>query len=63
MPVFPASQSRFRNFTYRRLHLASASGFFDNRVVEVVRNLFLSSLLWVLLAVAVYVVYTLIVSH
>jgi hypothetical protein len=61
-PALP-SPSRLRNFTHRRLHLASATGLFENRFVEVVRNLFLSSLLWLLLAVSVYAVYTMIVSH
>jgi hypothetical protein len=62
IPALP-SPSRFKAFTHRRLHLASATDLFDNRIVEVVRNLFLSSLLWLLLAVSVYAVYTIIVSH
>jgi hypothetical protein len=61
-PVFPSSPSRFKSFTDRRFHLAFATGFFDNRIVEVVRNLFLSSLLWALLAATVYTVYTMIVG-
>ena len=46
----------------RHLHKAFTS-FFDNRIVEFVSNLLLSSALWALLAVAVYAIYNLIVSH
>jgi hypothetical protein len=56
-PVF-SSPSRFRAFTHHRFDLASS--LFDNRIVEVVRTLFLSSLLWLLLAGGVYAVYSLI---
>jgi hypothetical protein len=59
-PVF-SPQSRFRTFTHRTFDLSST--LFDHRIVEVVRNLFLSSLLWFLLAATVYAVYTMIVSH
>jgi hypothetical protein len=61
--VFSAPHSRFKAFAGRRLHLSSATGFFDNRIVEFASNLLLSSALWALLAVAVYVIYTVIVSH
>jgi hypothetical protein len=61
-PVFPSSPSRFKSFTERRFPFAFVTDFFDNRIVEVVRTLFLSLLLWALLAAAVYTVYSMIVG-
>jgi hypothetical protein len=61
-PVFLSSPSRFKSFTGRKFHLAFATSVFDSRIVEVVRNLLLSSLLWALLAAAVYTVYAMIVG-
>jgi len=52
-PSFPALQSRFKN--------SSALGFFETHAVfEVVRSLFLSSILWVVLAAIVYGVYSMV---
>jgi hypothetical protein len=63
-PAFPALQSRFKSFTGRGSQRSSAPGFFANHdVVDVVRSLFLSSILWAILAVTVYEVYSMIVSH
>jgi hypothetical protein len=60
-PTFPALQSRYKSFTGRRFQRDTNPGFFDlHPVVEVVRSLFLSSLLWALLAATVYTVYTMI---
>jgi hypothetical protein len=58
-PVFSAQ--RFRTFTHRSFDLTAH--LFDNRVFETGRSLLLSSLLWLLLAAFVYMVYTLIVNH
>jgi hypothetical protein len=59
-PAFPALQSRFKSFAHR----SSTTGFFVNHaaVVDVVRSLFLSSILWAILAVIVYEVYSMIVG-
>lgn len=45
-------------FTSRRSPRSSAPGFFETHaVVEVIRSLFFSSVMWVLLAGGVYTVY------
>ena len=63
-PAFPALQSRFKSFTGRSSHRSSTPSLFDTHaVVDVVRSLFLSSILWAILAVTVYEVYSMIVSH
>jgi hypothetical protein len=62
-PAFPALQSRFKSFTERSSHRSSTTGFFANHaVVDVVRSLFLSSILWAILAITVYEVYSMIVG-
>jgi hypothetical protein len=62
-PAFPALQSRLKSFTARGVNRSSAPGFFDTHaVVDVVRSLFLSSILWAILAVTVYEVYSMIVG-
>ena len=55
-PAFPSSPSRFKSFTNRRFHLGFTTSFFDNRIVDLVRSLLLSSILWALLAAGVYLV-------
>lgn len=64
-PAFPALPSREQSFTQRSTDRTSLSGFFATHpVVEVVRSLFFSSILWMLLAIALYAVYTMVVgSH
>ena len=63
MPAFPALQSRYRSFTGRRFNQASSNGFFQNHPVSgVVRSLFVSSLLWMVLAIALYGVYSVVVG-
>jgi hypothetical protein len=58
-PTFPALQSRFKNIGSHR----SSTGSFETRAVfEVVRSLFLSSILWVVLAAIVYGVYSMVVG-
>jgi hypothetical protein len=57
-PVFSAPQSRFKVFTSRRFNRVAATELLDTRLADFVRNLFVSSLLWVLLAVTVYTVYS-----
>jgi hypothetical protein len=59
-PSFPALQSRFKNIGF---HRSATLGSFETRAVfEVVRSLFLSSILWMVLAVIVYEVYSTIVG-
>ncbi len=60
-PAFPALQSRYDHFADR----SHAIGFFRTHAVgEVIRSVFLSSLLWLLLAGTVYTVYSMIAgSH
>ena len=64
-PAFPSLQSRDKSFTDRRSDRTSSTAFFEAHPVgEVVRSLFFSSILWVLLAVALYAVYSMVVgSH
>ncbi len=60
-PAFPTFQSRYKNFADR----SDAMGFFRTHAVgEVLRSVFLTSLLWLLLAGTVYTVYSMIAgSH
>lgn len=62
-PAFPSLQSSDKSFTSRGSDRASSTGFFESHPVgEVVRSLFLSSILWMLLAIALYAVYSMIVG-
>jgi hypothetical protein len=64
-PAFPSLQSRLKNFTHSGSDRTSSTGFFHTHPVgEVVRSLFFSSILWMLLAIALYAVYSMVVgSH
>jgi hypothetical protein len=60
-PAFPSLQSRYKSFTNRGTDHASSTGFFQNHPVgEVVRSLFFSSILWMLLAITLYAVYSMV---
>jgi|HubBroStandDraft_6_1064221.scaffolds.fasta_scaffold3390095_2 hypothetical protein len=62
-PAFPSLQSRFKSFTDRGSRRSSPPGFFETHAVgDVVRSLFVSSILWAVLAVGVYEVYSMIVG-
>ncbi len=62
-PPYPSLHSRYKSFTNRRSNEASTNGFFQNHPVgEIVRSLFFSSLLWMMLAVALYGVYSIVVG-
>jgi hypothetical protein len=62
-PAFPSLQSRFKSFTDRGSRPSSPPGFFETHAVgDVVRSLFLSSILWAFLIFAVYEVYSMIVG-
>jgi hypothetical protein len=59
-PVFPSLQSRYKSFTNRG---SGRSGYFDTHPVgEIVRSFFFSSILWMVLAMALYAVYTMVVG-
>jgi hypothetical protein len=54
-PAFPSLQSSDKSFTNPGSDRTSSTSFFESHPVgEVVRSLFLSSILWMLLAVALY---------
>jgi hypothetical protein len=60
-PAFPFLQSKDKSFTNRGSDRASSTGFFEAHPVgEVVRSLFFSSILWMLLAIALYAVYSMV---
>jgi hypothetical protein len=62
-PTFPSLQSRYKSFTNRGSDRASSTGFFHNHPIgEVVRSLFFSSILWMLLAITLYGVYSMVVG-
>jgi hypothetical protein len=62
-PAFPSLQSRYKSFTSRGSHQASSNSFFQTHgISEIVRSFFFSSLLWLLLAIALYAVYTMVVG-
>jgi len=62
-PAFPFLQSRYKNIANRMSSNTSATGFFDvHPIGEILRSLFLSSILWVLIAAGVYMLYSMIVS-
>jgi hypothetical protein len=62
-PAFPSLQSRFKNFTNLGSDRTSSNGFFVTHPVgEVVRSLFFSSILWMLLAIILYAVYSMVVG-
>jgi hypothetical protein len=62
-PAFPSLQSK--NFTNPGSDRTSSTGFFGAHPIgEVVRSLFFSSILWMLLAIVLYAVYSMVVgSH
>jgi len=64
-PALTSLQSRDASFTNQSSDRTSLVGFFTTHpVAEVARSLFFSSILWMLLAIALYAVYTMVVgSH
>jgi hypothetical protein len=60
-PAFPSLQSRYKSFTERGSNVTSHNRFFENHPIgDVLRSLFFSSILWMLLAIALYAVYTMV---
>ncbi len=61
-PAFPSLQPRSKNFINPGSDRTS-NGFFDTHpVFEVVRSLFFSSILWMVLAMILYGVYSMVAS-
>jgi hypothetical protein len=62
-PAFPSLQSRFKTVTSVASDRNRPTGFFQAHPIgEVIRSLFFSSILWMLLAVALYGVYSMVVG-
>jgi hypothetical protein len=62
-PAYPSLQSRLKTFTNQGSDRTSSTGFLQNHpVAEVVRSLFFSSILWMLLAIALYAVYSVVLG-
>jgi hypothetical protein len=60
-PAFPSLQSQNKSFTHRGSDRSSSTSFFGAHPVgEVVRSLFFSSILWMLLAIVLYAVYSMV---
>jgi hypothetical protein len=60
--AFPSLQSRFKTVTSSASdHTRTGGGFFHfQAIAEVVRSLFFSSILWMVLAIALYGVYSMV---
>lgn len=59
--AFPSLQTRDKSFTTPGSDQTSSTGFFEAHPVgEVVRSLFFSSILWMLLAIVLYAVYSMV---
>jgi hypothetical protein len=62
-PALTSLQSRDASFNRSSDRTSSLLGFFTTHpVAEVARSLFFSSILWMLLAIALYAVYTMVVG-
>lgn len=62
-PAFPSFQEKYKGFNNPGPGHISPTGFSQkHRITEIIRGLFFSSILWMLLAVALYGVYTIVVS-
>jgi hypothetical protein len=62
-PAYPSLYSRYKNITNRGSQPTASTGFFEAHPIgEVVRSIFFSSILWILLAMALYGVYTMVVG-
>jgi hypothetical protein len=60
-PAFPSLQSRFKSLTHSGSQRNQTPGFFQNHPIgEVVRSLFFSSILWMVLAMVLYGVYSMV---
>ncbi len=62
--AFPSFQSKFKSLNPSAFNEDRPNGFFHNHSLgEVVRSLFFSSILWLVLAIALYGVYSMVVGN
>jgi hypothetical protein len=60
-PTYADIHNRYRSLTNRTARQANADGFLEtHHVIDIARSLFLSSLLWMALAIIVYTVYSMV---
>jgi hypothetical protein len=60
-PSYSDIHVRYTNLTNRTARQENADGFLDtHHVVDIARSLFLSSILWVVIAIIVYTVYSMV---
>ena len=60
-PSYADIHNRYRELTARTARQNNADGFLETRhVIDIARSLFVSSLMWVALAVIVYTVYSMV---
>jgi hypothetical protein len=61
-PTYADIHNRYRSLTNRSVRPTNSNGFLENNqhVIEIARSLFLSSLMWMGLAVIVYTVYSMV---
>ncbi len=63
-PAFASLQSRYKSFNEQRSDRTSPTRFFANHSIgDVMRSLFFSSILWMLLAIALYGVYSMVAGR
>jgi hypothetical protein len=61
--AFPSLQSRYRGFDMNMPNHPSPTGYFESHPVgEIIRSFFFSSILWMLLAITLYGVYSMVVA-
>jgi hypothetical protein len=62
-PTFPSLQQSSKSFTNPGSDRAPSTGFFQNHPIsDVLRSLFFSSILWMLLAIILYAVYSMVLG-
>jgi hypothetical protein len=62
-PAFPSLETRAKSFINPGSDRDSSNSFFGTHPIgEVVRSLFFSSILWMLLAIVLYAVYSMVVG-
>jgi hypothetical protein len=60
-PSYSDIHTRYTNLTNRTARETNTDGFLDtHHVVDIARSLFLSSILWVVIAIIVYTVYSMV---
>jgi hypothetical protein len=61
-PTYADIHNRYRSLTTRSVRPDSTTGFLENNqhVIDIARSLFLSSLMWLALAIIVYTVYSMV---